>query len=302
MSPQDTTPRRPLKGGLGRGLGALLPQRDTAQATPRFFECDIERLRPAADQPRKTFDADKLRELVESVRQQGIIQPIVARPDGDSFVIIAGERRWRAARMAGLPTVPVVVKELEGSEAFEVALVENVQRDDLNPIEEAEAYEHLLRLSGATQEQVAERVGKDRSTVANLVRLLGLPQPVRDQVRGGRLSAGVARALLGLRDDDKILELACRAEERGLSARAVEAAVQRATRPQPDKPPAPLDAERIALKLERLLGFEVDLEASTRSGKLTIRWAGKQAREALERRIDVLLGDGRGPAPDFDEE
>ena len=287
-------PRRPIRGGLGRGLGALLPQRDAVAGTPRFFECDVERLRPAADQPRKTFDADKLRELVESVRAQGIIQPIVARPDGDAFVIIAGERRWRAARMVGLPTVPVVVRELEGSEAFEVALIENVQRDDLNPIEEAEAYEHLLEISGATQQQVAERVGKDRATVANLVRLLGLPTPVRDQVRGGRLSAGVARALLGLRDEEKILDLAKRAEERGMSARAVEAAVQRESQPKPDKPLAPPDAERLALKLERLLGFEVDVEASTRSGKLMLRWAGRQAREALERRIDVLLGDRGG--------
>lgn len=283
--PTQDTPRR----GLGRGLGALLPQRDAAATSPRYFECDLERLRPAADQPRKTFDPDKLRELVDSVREQGIIQPIVARPDGEGLVIVAGERRWRAARMAGLPTVPVVVKDIDGAEAFEVALVENVQRDDLNPIEEAEAYQYLLQLSRATQEKVAERVGKDRATVANLVRLLGLPAPVQDKVRTGRLSAGVARALLGLRDEQKILDMAEKAESRGMSARAVEAAVQKAARPTPPKAPVPTEAERIAEKLERLLGFEVELAATARTGKLTVRWAGKQAREALEKRLDVLL-------------
>lgn len=289
MPTQDNTPRRPGRGGLGRGLGALLPQRDAAAAAPKYFECDLERLRPAADQPRKTFNADKLRELVDSVREQGIIQPIVARPDGEGYVIVAGERRWRAARMAGLPTVPVVVKDIDGAEAFTVALIENVQRDDLNPIEEAEAYQHLLQLTRATQEKVAESVGKDRATVANFVRLLALPTPVKDSVRTGRLAAGVARALLGLRDEDKILDMARRAEERGMSTRAVEAAVQREMRPEPEKPPVPVEAEHLAEKLERLLGFEVSLDASSRSGKLTIRWAGKQAREALERRIDALL-------------
>jgi ParB family chromosome partitioning protein len=280
------------KSGLGRGLGALLPQRDpNSSSSPRFFECDIDRLRPSAEQPRKTFDAAKLEELVHSIREQGIIQPIVARPEGDDFVIVAGERRWRAARMAGLQVVPVVVKELAGESAFEVALIENIQRDDLNPIEEAEAYHHLLEGTGLTQERLAARVGKDRATLANCVRLLALPEPVRDQVRHGRLAASVGRALLGLRDEEKIVEMARRAEERGLSVRQIEAAVQRETRPEPKPPEAPPEAERLAGKLERLLGFEVELAASSRSGRITLRWAGRQAREALERRVSALLGE-----------
>ena len=299
MAPQDPRdptpatselpPARRTRGGLGRGLSALLPQTDPNTRTSKFFECDIDRLRPSADQPRKTFDADKLAELVESIRAQGIIQPIVARPEGDGYVLVAGERRYRAARMVGLATVPVVVKELSGERAFEVALIENIQRDDLNPIEEAEAYQHLLGSAGYTQEALAGRVGKDRATVANVVRLLALPEPVRESVRHGRLTAGVGRALLGLRDEKMIVELAEKAEERALSVRQVESAVQRVLKPAPDKPPVPFEAERLAEKVERLLGAEVDLEASRRSGRLTVRYSGKLAREALERRVDELL-------------
>jgi ParB family chromosome partitioning protein len=186
----------------------------------------IEAIERFADQPRKRFEEAKLEELAASIREKGVLEPILVRREGAKYRIIAGERRWRAAQRAGLKELPAVVREATDREAFEIALVENLQRADLNVIEEAEAYEVLLQDHSLTQEEIAKRVGKERSTVANALRLLKLPEEVRDAVRDGRLDMGHARALLGLDDPEAIRKAALRAIREQLSVRATEALVR----------------------------------------------------------------------------
>jgi ParB family chromosome partitioning protein len=220
---------------LGRGLSALIPGAvNTSAPTPirrDYFECAIEDVHPWKEQPRKTFDGALLKELADSIRTQGIVQPLVvrARPEneGGGFGLIAGERRWRAAQLAGLKTVPVVVQNVAPADAFERSLVENLQRADLNPIEEAEAYQRLIADHDYTQEQLASRVGKERTTVANALRLLKLPAPVRLHVATGELPMGHARALLGLEDGPTIERAAARVMQKGLSVRQTEELVRR---------------------------------------------------------------------------
>src|SRR5437868_1204515 len=223
---------------LGRGLAALIPGAPSPAPAPltpvRRPEDDgvrtiaIEDVHPAAGQPRRTFDDGRLEELAASIRTQGIIQPLIvrARPGG-GYELIAGERRWRAAQRAGLHEVPAVIRDVAPAQAFEMALVENLQREDLNPIEEAAGYERLIAEFGYTQEKLADRVGKERSTVANAIRLLRLPDSVRALVAQGRLSMGHARALLGLDSVAAMERLARRTVSQDLSVRKVEEAVRR---------------------------------------------------------------------------
>jgi ParB family transcriptional regulator, chromosome partitioning protein len=221
--------RRPA---LGRGMAALLanaPAPAAPAATPAgrsFLSLPIEAIERSAEQPRKRFDEARLEELAASIREHGIVEPILVRRQGAKYRIVAGERRWRAAQRAGLAEVPVLVRDASDAEAFELALVENVQRADLNAIEEAEAYQVLVEEHGLTQEQVATRVGKERSTVANALRLLKLPEDVRDAVREGRLEMGHARALLGLDGVDAIRRATARVLRESLSVRATEALVR----------------------------------------------------------------------------
>lgn len=266
-----TMPKPGSKGGaLGKGLGALLPGASKPETTRRDARLvPIEHIHPRADQPRQTFEDDALEALVASLRQHGIIQPLVLRPrpasDGGGFELIAGERRWRAAGRAGLREVPAVVREADSIVAFELALVENVQRQDLNPIEEADAFRRLIDEAHLTQEALAERVGRDRSTIANTLRLLELPPTVRRLVAERRLSAGQARPLLALRDAPARLEaLARRVVEQQMSARQVEAAVRadkgRDARAQvpPTRPSAAVaDLEQ---RLRRSLGTKVTVK------------------------------------------
>lgn len=219
---------------LGRGLGALLPGAGNSFAPTvkrDYFVCAIEDVHPSKDNPRQIFDAEPLEELAESIRAQGLIQPLVVRTrppsEGGGFILIAGERRWRAAQKAGLKEVSVVVKEATAAQAFELALVENLQRHDLNPMEEADAYQRLSDEHGYSTEHLAARVGKNRSTIANVLRLLKLPASVRELVAAGRLQQGHARALLGL-DSTTAIELAAERTVKGaLSVRQVESMVQR---------------------------------------------------------------------------
>jgi ParB family transcriptional regulator, chromosome partitioning protein len=271
VSGQGEVAGRPGSGGRGRGDGLML--------------LAIEEVHPARHQPRKAFDDERLDELAESIRTQGIIQPLVVRlREQGGYELIAGERRWRAAQRAGLHEVPAVVRDVAEQQAFELALVENLQRADLNPIEEAEGYQRLMAEFGYTQENLASRVGKDRSTVANALRLLKLPPSVRDMVIAGRLSMGHARALLGLESDGAIERLARQTVSRELSVRQVETQVRRERQDRNDREegksngatakPGPSPAARdLQQRLERTFGTRVKLvEADATHGHIEIHY------------------------------
>jgi ParB family chromosome partitioning protein len=284
---------------LGRGLAALIPAAaasDSEESAPgrsgtSLRAVDIETIHPSGRQPRKRFDDARLNELAESIRSQGIIQPLVVRVrSAGGFELVAGERRWRAAQRAGLHQVPVIIREVAEAQAFEMALVENLQREDLNPIEEAEGYQRLVAEFGYTQESLAERVGKERSTVANALRLLKLPPSVRAMVVEGRLSMGHARALLGLENDAVIERLARQTASRGLSVRQVEALVRREREDR--GPPAPLPekespaARDLALRLQRALSARVKLcESGPGRGHIEIYYGSLDQLDAILARI-----------------
>jgi ParB family chromosome partitioning protein len=277
---------------LGRGLDALI--RDEPAARPGVTRLPVDRLRPNRLQPRSRFDEAGLEELAESIRAQGVIQPIVAVPATDGgYTIVAGERRWRAAQRAGLAEVPVVVREPAGDrELLELALVENLQRADLNPIEEAEAYRALTQTFGLPQQEVATRVGKARTTVTNTLRLLKLPEEVLDLLRDGRLTAGQARPLLALDDEERQVELARRAAEEGLSARDLERLTQPAEKAEREKKPAPAKDVHTAAAEERLtrrLQAKVDIRRRGQRGSLSIHF---HSEEELMRLFDLLMAHG----------
>ena len=210
-------------GGLGKGLDALFLDNDTDPSSEGGVMLRLTDIEPNKNQPRKEFDEQALSELADSIREHGIIQPLlVRRLETGGYQLVAGERRWRAARMVGLAEVPAVIKELSEVQVMEMALIENLQREDLNPLEEANGYKELMNACNLTQEQVAKRVGKSRSAVANSLRLLNLPQEIRPFVVQGSLSAGHAKALLGIEDRAEMLKLAREAAEKGLSVRETE--------------------------------------------------------------------------------
>ena len=211
---------------LGKGIGALLSSA-AQEGGKKYFSCPIEELKPHSKQPRKTFDDGKMAELVASIKEKGVIQPLVVRQLPDHYQIIAGERRWRAAQKAGLDRLPVVIQDVSEDWALEIALIENIQREDLNVIEEADAYRHLMDNFDLSQEEVAKRVGKDRSTVANAVRLLRLPEKVKDDVLANRLSMGHARALLSLEDENDITEASDEILRKKMSVRETEKLVKK---------------------------------------------------------------------------
>jgi ParB family chromosome partitioning protein len=288
-------PPEPRKA-LGRGLSALLPAAPQPGGKREFLRLAIEDVHPASEQPRRRFEDQALSTLVESIRKDGVLQPLLVRQrtaqEGGGYSIIAGERRWRAAQRAGLQEVPAVVRETTPREAFELALIENLQREDLNPIEEAEAYERLIREHGMTQEQMAERVGRDRSTIANALRLLKLPEPVRDLVERGQLSMGQARALAALEQAQVIEQAAKRVVTGQLSVRQVEALVRKAKQEVRPAAPAPLrrsasvrDLER---RLERALATRVQVLDHGGRGTIEIHWG---SLDELDRLLAQLWGE-----------
>jgi ParB family chromosome partitioning protein len=284
---------------LGRGLAALLPgaappapapeTRAPARPGDGLRTVAIEEVHPSPSQPRKSFDDARLGELAESIRAQGIIQPLVVRArDAGGYELIAGERRWRAAQRAGLHEVPVVIREIAAQRAFEMALVENLQREDLNPIEEAEGYQRLVAEYGYTQESLAARVGKERSTVANSLRLLKLPAGVRGMVVGGQLGMGHARALLGLEAEEAILRLARQTVARDLSVRAVETLVRKEREPaKTEAPPRQSSAARdLTERLQRALGTKVRLvEDGPGRGHIEVHYASLDQLDAVLAKI-----------------
>jgi ParB family chromosome partitioning protein len=283
----------PKKRGLGRGLDALIekqpePPPESARTLP------IASLRPNRLQPRTSFDEPAIEELAESIRAQGIVQPLVVTPEGEGiYAIIAGERRWRAARRAGLEEVPVVIREVANDrELLELALVENLQRSDLSSIEEADAYLALQEKFGLSQEEIAARVGKSRPTVANALRLLKLPEEVRDLLRGGQLTAGQARPLLAIETPEEQIELALRAVREGLSAREMERLTAAPAKEGPKKKPAkPVEVHTAAAqeKLTRRLQTKVEIRRRGKGGLLQIFF---HSEEELMRLYDALMERG----------
>jgi len=282
---------------LGRGLEALIPASAESRADDPdrqdLFQCPIDQLVPNEEQPRQSFDEARLRELTESVRAKGVIQPLVVRAlDDGRFQIVAGERRWRASRLAGLERVPVVVQDISGTEALELALIENIQREDLNPLEEAEAYRQLIEDHGLTQESLATRVGRQRSTVANALRLLKLPEYVQNHLLTGELSMGHARAILGIDSASGRKAVARKVVREGLSVRACEQLVRnqakRSSRSRPaaakSRPLGPAQ-RKLVEDLQRRFGTKVELQPKRRGGKLIIHY---YSNEEFDRVLDVL--------------
>jgi ParB family transcriptional regulator, chromosome partitioning protein len=269
------------RGGLGRGLGALIPTapEDEAVTGARFEELPLDAIEPNPRQPREVFDADALAELVTSVREVGVLQPVVVRETAPGrYQLIMGERRWRACREAGVETIPAIVRETPDDALLRDALLENLHRQQLNPLEEAAAYEQLLAEFGVTHEELAGRLGRSRSHVSNTLRLLGLPPGVQRRVAAGVLSAGHARALLALEDDAARESLASRIVAEGLSVRAVEEIValgeqEPTTRePRARRPIAPAVAG-LAERLSDVLETRVSVELGRRRGKLVVQFA-----------------------------
>jgi ParB family transcriptional regulator, chromosome partitioning protein len=270
---------------LGRGLSALIP--DAPVAPERTLDVDIDLIRPNRFQPRTTMDDGRLEDLARSIRANGVIQPIVVRRADDGYEIIAGERRWRASQRAGLLKIPVVVREIPEDRLLAVALIENVQREDLNPIEEAHAYHQLAEEFHLTQEQIAESVGKDRSSIANYVRLLKLPHEVRESVASGGLSMGHARALAGIADEASLLRLARDVIAKQLSVRETEALIRKTTAPPAEKTESPKDVHTRAAEeqLRFALGTRVRIVRKGKAGRIEVDFTSE---DELQRIYELL--------------
>ncbi len=298
---QDSSKRK--KMALGRGLGALIPGAavspaaavlaETAEAEPKeYLICDAGQIRPNRYQPRRSFSPDELAELSLSIKEQGIIQPLIVRKDTDGYELVAGERRLRAAKMAGLTQVPVLVKEVSDSLMLEISIVENIQREDLNPLEESEAYHRLMEEFGLTQEQVAARVGKSRPAVANYLRLRQLPVEIKESILDSSLSMGHAKVLLGAENTLQQMNLWRLVMEKGLSVRETERILNRMKEEKdaPEKSQPEPDSDEIyftgiAENLSRYFGTKVQIKRQGKKGRLEIEFYND---EDLDRLLKIL--------------
>jgi len=278
---------------LGKGLGALLPE--FGQGEPKtLLYCGIEEIVPNRSQPRKHFDESRLQELAESIKEKGILEPLIVRRIEQGYELIVGERRWRAAQRAGLKEVPVLVKEAEGREALELSLIENLQRENLNPVEEAEAFKRLTEEFNVSQGELATRLGKDRTTITNALRLLKLPLEVRNQLLQNRITSGHARAILSLETKEKQKELCSRIIQKGLSVREAEAIAKRWSEKPKKKGPSDrrrgeLESQLNSLQdsLREYLGTKVRITPNGKRGKIEIEY---YSNEDLGRIIETILG------------
>jgi ParB family transcriptional regulator, chromosome partitioning protein len=279
--------------GLGKGLGALIPDMGQEQ-TRNILYCGIEEVAPNRSQPRKRFEESKLQELAESIREKGILEPLIVRRVGDGYEIVVGERRWRAAQKAGLKEVPVLVREFEERDALEISLIENLQRESLNPIEEADGFRRLMEEFGMNQEEVALRVGKDRTTVANTLRLLRLPPEIREHLLQSRMTPGHARAILSLESPDRQMQLCEAILQKGLSVREAEALAKRYSgrsgRPAAGRKKDELESQMKAIEdsLRQRLGTKVRILQKGRKGRVEIEY---YSPEDLERVVEAILGE-----------
>lgn len=292
----SSSPRK----ALGRGLGALLPTKPTidpalssgpTRRSTEISRIDIDRIDPNPYQPRRVFDQKSLEELARSISRDGLVQPIVVRPDGSRFTLIVGERRWRAARIAGLADIPAIVREVDPEHVLEVTLIENIQREDLNPIEVAQAFNRMIQELQLSHEEVAARTGKDRSTITNLLRLLRLPKDIQQLIAEKRISMGHARAILGLEEPAQQRALAEKTAAQGLSVRQVERTVRSLTEPRKSAAEAGDQDPNVAaamIDLEQRLGTRVRLvQRSRNKGKIEIEY---YSAEDLERIYTIVMG------------
>jgi ParB family chromosome partitioning protein len=294
-----TTPHDPRRRALGKGLDSLLPRVQTP-ATPSYTagpepetgkprELPVDLIDPNPYQTRKIFDEGSLAELAESIKANGVVQPILVRPRADGrFQLIAGERRWRASKLIEKKTIPAILRQVSDEQAMEITIVENLQRTDLNPIEQARGFERLSREFNMTHEQISARTGKDRASISNYVRLLKLPSTVQQQVEGGILSFGHARALLGLQGTGEMEKAAQRATQLSLSVRQLENMVQQILNPEKtkakeEKPAPPIDpnVREVAEQLQRALGLKVSIEDKKGRGRVIIEYAKLEDFDAL---------------------
>jgi ParB family chromosome partitioning protein len=278
---------------LGKGLGALLPEFGQTESNALLYR-GIEEIIPNPSQPRKHFDESKLQELADSIREKGILEPLIVRRTDQGYELIVGERRWRAAQKAGLKEVPIVVKEVEGREALEISLIENLQREDLNPIEEAEAFKHLIEEFRISQEDLSKRIGKDRTTITNTLRLLKLPLEIRNQLLQNRITPGHARAILSLESKEKQKELCAVIIKKGLSVREAESLAKRwSAKLQKTvssiKRKGDLESQLHSLQdsLRKYLGTKVRITPKGNGGKIEIEYF---SHDDLERIVEAILG------------
>lgn len=277
--------------GLGRGLDALMPEIPQEDARERVMMLRMGDIDPNPEQPRRKFDAQALAELAASIRQVGVLQPILVTEIDGRYRIIAGERRWRASRLAELEEIPAIVRPLDEITRMEAALIENIQREDLNPLEEALAVRALMEKCGLTQEKAAERLGRSRPAVANLLRLLTLPEPVLDMLRDGKLSAGHARALVAVEDPARCIALAEKAVREGWSVRQIEQAAQEkpgAEKPARVKPRKLPEFTEMEERLRHAFGMKASIDGTLSKGKITLTYG---SRQELERLYDLMQGD-----------
>ncbi len=277
-----------LRKGLGKGLDALLGD-FTETPQEGVLQLDVNLIDTNREQPRKTFDQTKLEELAQSIKRHGMVQPIIVRKNDSRYTVVAGERRYRAARIAGLSAVPVIVKDFDDAKVMEVALIENLQREDLNPIEEAAAIKFLMQQHDLTQEEVASRLSKSRPAIANSLRLLSLSEAVQDRIKTGELTAGSARAIAGLRDGELQEKLAVETVSKGLSVRDVEARAKQLSEEALPKPAK--QAKRKKLKdseirfaedtLREKLGTKVSIEGTSKRGRVIIEYFDRDSLDGL---------------------
>lgn len=279
--------------GLGKGLDALFSDNSVEDlgGTSAPVTLRLSDIEPNKEQPRKTFDQKALDELAESIKKNGVLQPLLVRPMRDgSYQLVAGERRWRASRIAGLTEVPVIIKEMTDEQAMEIALIENLQREDLNPIEEAEGLQMLISRYNLTQEEAAERVGRSRPAVANSLRLLNLPDEVREMTKAGDISAGHARALLGFTDKEEMKKTAEEIKDHDLSVREIEKRIRDSQKQKQKKAPRkkPVDVfySEAELALSEALGRKVKVVKSRKGGHLEIEFFDKEDLKKLSQQLD----------------